>query len=90
MSVRYETPQGSVHALRHVDIEASPGEVIGIVGESGCGKSTLVTALANLLPTNARVDGSIALQRHRPASASMPTDSACCAATRSPWSSRTR
>ena len=59
LSVRYETPQGSVHALRHVDIEASPGEVIGIVGESGCGKSTLVTALANLLPANARVEGSI-------------------------------
>ena len=89
LSVRYETPQGSVHALRHVDLEASPGEVIGIVGESGCGKSTLVTALANLLPDNARVDGQIlydgvdligldAHQRRR------------CAATRSRWSSRTR
>ncbi|WP_054311617.1 ABC transporter ATP-binding protein [Mesorhizobium sp. 1M-11] len=59
LSVRYETPGGSVHALRHVDIEAHPGEVIGIVGESGCGKSTLVTAMANLLPANARIDGSI-------------------------------
>ncbi len=59
LSVRYETPQGSVHALRHVDIDALPGEVIGVVGESGCGKSTLVTALANLLPANARVEGSI-------------------------------
>ncbi|WP_442579662.1 ABC transporter ATP-binding protein [Mesorhizobium sp. ASY16-5R] len=59
LSVRYHTPNGDVHALRHVDIAASPGEVIGIVGESGCGKSTLVTALANLLPANARVDGSI-------------------------------
>src|SRR5262245_13698278 len=59
LSVRYETPQGSVHALRHVDMDARPGEVIGIVGESGCGKSTLVTAFANLLPANARVEGSI-------------------------------
>ena len=59
LSVRYETAQGAVHALRHVDIEASPGEVVGIVGESGCGKSTLVTALANLLPANARADGAI-------------------------------
>ena len=25
LSVRYETPQGSVHALRHVDLEAQPG-----------------------------------------------------------------
>ncbi|MBZ9796103.1 ABC transporter ATP-binding protein [Mesorhizobium sp. ES1-4] len=59
LSVRYQTPHGSVYALRHVDIEAHPGEVIGIVGESGCGKSTLVTALANLLPANAHIDGSI-------------------------------
>jgi peptide/nickel transport system ATP-binding protein len=59
LSVRYQTPFGSVHALRHIDIEAHAGEVIGIVGESGCGKSTLVTALANLLPVNARVGGSI-------------------------------
>ncbi len=59
LSVRYLTPQGEIHALRHVDIQAKPGEVIGIVGESGCGKSTLVTALANLLPSNAHVDGSI-------------------------------
>ncbi len=59
LSVRYRTPHGSVHALRHVNMEARPGEVIGIVGESGCGKSTLVTALANLLPANASVDGSI-------------------------------
>jgi len=59
LSVSYRTPQGSVHALRNVDIAAEPGEVIGIVGESGCGKSTLVTALANLLPANAHVEGSI-------------------------------
>jgi oligopeptide/dipeptide ABC transporter ATP-binding protein len=59
LSVRYGTPHGHVHALRHVDLEARPGEVIGIVGESGCGKSTLVTALANLLPANALVQGSI-------------------------------
>ena len=63
-----------------------PGEVIGIVGESGCGKSTLVTALANLLPANARVDGSIRLRRHRPRRASTRTAGACCAATRSRWS----
>ena len=47
----------------------SPGEVIGIVGESGCGKSTLVTALANLLPDNARVGGLDPLWRRRPVGA---------------------
>jgi oligopeptide/dipeptide ABC transporter ATP-binding protein len=59
LSVSYRTPHGSVHALRNVDITATAGEVVGIVGESGCGKSTLVTALANLLPANAQVEGSI-------------------------------
>lgn len=59
LSVRYETPQGSVHAVRHVGLDARPGEAIGIVGESGCGKSTLVTALASVLPTNSLIEGSI-------------------------------
>jgi oligopeptide/dipeptide ABC transporter ATP-binding protein len=59
LSVRYQTPRGEVHALRHVDLDAEPGQVIGIVGESGCGKSTFVSALANLLPPNAVVEGAI-------------------------------
>jgi peptide/nickel transport system ATP-binding protein len=59
LSVRYRSGRETIHALRHVDLDASPGEVVGIVGESGCGKSTLVTALANLLPGNAEVDGRI-------------------------------
>jgi len=29
-------------AVDHVDIEAYPGEVLGIVGESGSGKSTVL------------------------------------------------
>ena len=32
-----------------VDVEAYPGEVLGIVGESGCGKSTLARLLLGLL-----------------------------------------
>ena len=55
LSVDYATPSGRVRALRHVDLEARAGEVVGIVGESGCGKSTLVAAIANLLAPNARV-----------------------------------
>ncbi|HRF46760.1 MAG TPA: ATP-binding cassette domain-containing protein [Anaerolineales bacterium] len=36
---------GSIAALRDVDLDVYPGEVLGIVGESGSGKSTLLRLL---------------------------------------------
>ncbi len=36
---------GSITAVDHVDVEAYPGEVLGIVGESGSGKSTVLRLL---------------------------------------------
>ena len=38
------------HVLNGIDLHASAGETLGIVGESGCGKSTLAQALMGLLP----------------------------------------
>jgi oligopeptide/dipeptide ABC transporter ATP-binding protein len=55
LSVSYATDHGMVEALRHANLEANAGEVVGIVGESGSGKSTLIAAIANLLPGNAQV-----------------------------------
>ncbi len=46
---------GRLPALRVVDLEVAPGEVVGVVGESGCGKSTLAQSLLGLLPANAEV-----------------------------------
>ena len=37
---------GANPALTNVDLELSPGEVLGIVGENGAGKSTLIRSLA--------------------------------------------
>jgi ABC-type sugar transport system ATPase subunit len=37
---------GGVHALRGVDLEIRPGEIIGLLGENGSGKSTLMRVLA--------------------------------------------
>lgn len=57
LTIRYNTPEGQVHALEDVNIEVQKGEIYALVGESGCGKSTLLLACAGLLPPNAYVLG---------------------------------
>jgi putative ABC transport system ATP-binding protein len=44
----YETPAGTVTALRDVDIEFRSGEFAAIVGPSGSGKTTLLSLLGGL------------------------------------------
>lgn len=47
---------GDQPALRHVDLEIEPGELLGVVGPSGGGKSTLVQVLLRLrTPTTGTV-----------------------------------
>ncbi|MEU9099364.1 ABC transporter ATP-binding protein [Streptomyces sp. NPDC048361] len=48
-------------AVRGVDLTIGPGRKLGIAGESGCGKSTLAMAVLRLLPSSARVTGSVLL-----------------------------
>lgn len=59
LSIDYMTPRGAVHAVRDIDLTIERGEVLGLVGESGSGKSSLISSMMALLPTNARVDGSL-------------------------------
>src|SRR5262249_29010447 len=44
----YETPAGAFAALRDVDLDIAPGELVSIVGRSGSGKSTLLNLIAGL------------------------------------------
>src|SRR5271155_69136 len=44
---------GSITALRAVDVDLWPGEVLAIVGESGSGKTTLLNALSGRLAPDA-------------------------------------
>jgi len=58
--VRFETPRGSLEAVRKVSLEIPFGTSIGIVGESGSGKTVMSRAAMGLLSgSNVRREGSV-------------------------------
>ncbi len=53
---RYGSGDTAVDALKGVDMQVAPGEVVGLVGPSGSGKSTLLKALGAVIePTGGRM-----------------------------------
>lgn len=45
----YGSGETQVKALRGVDLEVRPGELLMLVGPSGCGKTTLISVVAGIL-----------------------------------------
>jgi peptide/nickel transport system ATP-binding protein len=62
LSVRFDTDEGTVHAVDRMSLELAPRQVLGIVGESGCGKSVTALSILGLLPKTATVTGSVRFQ----------------------------
>jgi putative ABC transport system ATP-binding protein len=57
VSRTFPSPAGDVHAVREVDLEVAPGELVVIRGRSGSGKTTLLTMLGGLdRPSSGRIE----------------------------------
>lgn len=50
---------GGVCALRRIDLEITPGELVGVIGPNGAGKSTLLDAITGFAPLT---DGSLTFE----------------------------
>jgi len=54
---RGKAPGRSIWALKEVNFEVKPGEVVGIIGRNGAGKSTLLKVLSRITePTEGRIE----------------------------------
>ncbi|MCY0905032.1 ABC transporter ATP-binding protein [Arthrobacter sp. H14-L1] len=62
LSVTFGRGANEVKAVRGVSYHVNPGEFLGIVGESGSGKSVSSMAVMGLLPSSARIRGSVRFQ----------------------------
>ena len=59
LTVSYPCAGRELHALDALNMDLAEHECVGVVGESGSGKTQLLLALLGLLPSSARVSGSV-------------------------------
>ncbi len=58
LSLVFDTADGPVHALSHIDLAIQPGEFVSLIGPSGCGKTTLLRVIGDL---ESATSGSVAV-----------------------------
>ncbi len=59
VSVTHTGDRGQVQAVRGVDLDLRPGEILGLAGESGSGKTQLLLSILGLNGAHARLGGSV-------------------------------
>lgn len=59
LSVSFRTSQGSVEAIRGVNLDLYKGETLAIVGESGSGKSVTVKTIMGILANNQKLNSGV-------------------------------
>ena len=59
---RLAVRRGGRTIIEDIELEVSPGEIVGVVGKNGCGKSTLLSCIAGVLPPR---DGLVAINGAR-------------------------
>jgi peptide/nickel transport system ATP-binding protein len=57
LTVEFATRNGTVQAVKHIDIRVAKGETVAIVGESGSGKSVTSYAVMRILDRAGRIAG---------------------------------
>jgi oligopeptide/dipeptide ABC transporter ATP-binding protein len=65
LHVSFDTPDGSLQAVRDLSFSLEPGRTLGIVGESGSGKSVSMQTIVGLTRSNsARITGQALFEGH--------------------------
>ncbi len=59
LTTSFQLPHGTLTAVDGIDLDLSPGEVLGLVGESGSGKSMTLRSIVGLVPPPGQVSGSV-------------------------------
>jgi ABC-type microcin C transport system duplicated ATPase subunit YejF len=59
LDIRFDTPDGEIHAVKNASLAIASGACLGVVGESGSGKSQLFLGAFGLLAANGRATGSV-------------------------------